>query len=88
MRSTCAKVAISLDSTLLKDVERLRAHTGESRSALMARALQLLTQAEAQKAKVARYIEVHREYPEHQAVIAAARKRARASLAQLPWDDT
>lgn len=87
MRSTCAKVAISLDSTLLREIERLRAHTGESRSAVMARALQLLTQAEAQKAKVARYIEVHREHPEHHEAIAAARKRARASLAHLPWDD-
>lgn len=88
MASKRAKIAISMDAELLVAVERLRLVTGESRSAVMARALSMLTQAEAHRAKVARYIAAYREQPETPAAVAAARAEARVRLAELPWDDT
>jgi metal-responsive CopG/Arc/MetJ family transcriptional regulator len=81
------KIAISLDSTLLERIERLRAVTGETRSAVIGRALLKLTHEELHAARIRRYVEAYRETPEQEQSVKTARKMARAALARLPWDD-
>lgn len=88
MAGTTEKVAISLDSELLRRIERLRAATGESRSAIIRRALALLTREEARAAEIRRYQEAYRETPEAQPYVDAARRLAHRSLSLLDWDET
>ena len=82
-----AKVAFSLEQELLDEVERIRARTGESRSALIARALAALTKEDARRERIARYVEAYREQPEGEAEVEAARTAARRALRRLRWDD-
>jgi hypothetical protein len=82
-----AKVAISLDADLLRRVERIRTRTGESRSAVVARALRLLTKAEETERLVREYVDGYRRHPETAAETATARALARQSLALVPWDE-
>jgi len=82
-----AKVAFSLDAALLERIERIRARTGESRSALIARALTAVTQEDVRSAAVRRYVEAYREQPETREDEARARRAARHTLKHLPWDD-
>ncbi len=81
------KIAISLDPDLLRDVERIRTKTGESRSAVLARALRLLTKEEEHTRLVRDYVDAYRRHPETPSDIAAARALAKRSLRSLPWDD-
>ena len=81
-----AKFACSVDAALLARVERLRAQTGESRSAVINRALVKLTEAESRSARIRRrYVEALREQPESPAEVESARRLARRALAQVPW---
>lgn len=80
-----AKVAFSVDPLLLKRVERIRATTGESRSAVIARALALVVDEEARREKVARYVEAYRNTPETADDERRARSVARSTLARLDW---
>jgi len=82
-----AKVAVSLDAKLLERAERMRERTGESRSALVSRALRALTGDEAHARRVREYVRAYRDTPETPAEVAAARASARRSLAALPWGD-
>jgi metal-responsive CopG/Arc/MetJ family transcriptional regulator len=86
--SKSAKIAFSLDPRLLDRVERVRARTGESRSALIGRALVAITEEEARGAAVQRYVEAYRQHPETPEDVAAARASARRTLRRLPWDGT
>jgi metal-responsive CopG/Arc/MetJ family transcriptional regulator len=81
------KVAVSIDAELLERVERLRAITGESRSAFVNRALVVLTAAEARAARTRRYVEAYRARPESAGDVDVARAVARRTLARLAWDD-
>ena len=76
-----AKIAFSIDADLLARVEHVRARTGESRSALIARALLLLTRKAARANAVRRYVEAYVELPEGQQDVIAARRSARRALA-------
>ena len=87
MTARTAKIACSIDATLLASAERLRARTGESRSALIARALSGLLAEQARRARVQEYVEGYRTKPESAAEVARARKSARAVLARVEWDD-
>jgi metal-responsive CopG/Arc/MetJ family transcriptional regulator len=80
-----AKVAISLDRDLFLEVERTRERTGETRSALMSRALQLLTREEQRAAQVRDYVRAYQEHPETKQEVTAARVLARRALKNLPW---
>lgn len=81
------KVAISLDRALLRRAERLRASTGESRSAVIARALRGLLAQEERLRRVAEYVEAYRRQPESAADVETARAQARKALRALPWED-
>jgi len=87
MSGTKAKVACSIDRELLARVEQLRAVTGESRSAIVSRALAALAREVLHKARVRRYVQAYRELPETRADLAAARDSARRVLAALPWSE-
>jgi metal-responsive CopG/Arc/MetJ family transcriptional regulator len=82
-----AKIACSIDPELLGKVERLRASTGESRSAVIGRALAKLMDERTRAARIARYMQAYREQPESGADQRIARKQARRVLAALAWDD-
>ena len=83
-----AKVAFSVDARVLSRVERIRMSTGESRSAVIGRALAMLTSERVHAAEVQRYQEALRELPETETDVRAARMRARRTLARLPWEDS
>lgn len=82
-----AKIAISLDAELLRSIERMRGQTGESRSAVVSRALRTLTREEEHARLVREYVKAYRDTPETPAEVAGARASAKRSLAALPWDE-
>ena len=86
MGARAEKVALSLDRELLRRAEKLRKATGESRSALLARALRLLVGAESHAERVREYVAAYERAPEDARDIEAARDLAKRALAALPWD--
>ncbi len=82
-----AKIAGRGDARLLRRVERVRERTGESRSAVVSRALRQLTRDEERARLVEEYVRTYREKPETSTEVAAARASAKRALAALPWDD-
>ena len=87
MGASTAKIAVSLDAELLQRIERVRAESGESRSAIVSRALRRLTREEEHAQRVREYVQAYRDKPEKAAEIRAARASAKRALAALPWDD-
>lgn len=85
--ATKQKVAITIDRALLKQAERLRRATAESRSAVFARALRALLRAEERQRKVQRYVEAYRELPETPAEIDMADRLAVDALRDVPWEE-
>ncbi|MBX3131277.1 MAG: hypothetical protein KF718_31445 [Polyangiaceae bacterium] len=88
MSAKSEKIGVSLDRSLLARAERLRQATGETRSALLSRALRQLLQLEAYEREVERYVAAYRAMPETSREIGEARKLARRAIADLPWDET
>jgi metal-responsive CopG/Arc/MetJ family transcriptional regulator len=86
VRKSAAKVAISLEPKLLQRAEQHRLVTGESRSALVARALRDLLASEGEQADIARYVAAYRETPETLGDVQAARAVAKRTLRHLPWE--
>ena len=82
-----AKIAITIDEDLLERAEVLRERTGESRSAVFARALRALVQIEEHRRKVRRYVEAYREVPETADEVAFARESSRRALTDVPWEE-
>jgi metal-responsive CopG/Arc/MetJ family transcriptional regulator len=81
------KVAVSLERELFLRAERLRRASGESRSALVGRALRQLLRDEGVASDVKQYVEAYRRVPETKGDEKRARLLARHSLAALPWDE-
>jgi metal-responsive CopG/Arc/MetJ family transcriptional regulator len=81
------KIAVSLDPELLDRAERVRRRTGESRSALVSRALRLLTREEEKAQRIVEYVRAYREHPETAEEIASIRAVAKRSLAAIPWEE-
>ena len=75
-----------MDRRILDRVEKIRARTGESRSALIARALFIVTEAEAKDERIRRYVAAYREQPESADDELLARKTARRALKNLAWE--
>ncbi len=87
MARNADKIAISVDHELLVRAERLRTSTGESRSALLGRALRLLLRAEGRARQVEEYVQAYERVPETTADERSARASARRTLSALAWDD-
>lgn len=81
--SSAEKIAISLDPETLAEAERLRVKTGESRSALFARAVRALVSREEHVEKVRRYVDGYEQVPEAEAE--AWQDSALKTLASQDW---
>ncbi|MFC1610373.1 hypothetical protein ACFL6C_05400 [Myxococcota bacterium] len=79
------KVAVTVDSAVLLKAERLRQKTGESRSAVVTRALRLLLADEEKWRQVAEYTAAYRDDPETDEDVETARALAKQTLKGLPW---
>jgi len=80
-----SRIVVKLDRTVLACVDKVRAYTGESRGAVIRRALRMLTESHRKRAAVDRYVESYRSMPETTRATLTARKHARRGLANLPW---
>ena len=81
------KVAISLPARLLRDIDRLRKKTGESRSAVFRRAAHTLIADQEHASRIREYIEGYRNYPETAAEVQEAEILAAELLGIEPWDE-
>ncbi len=82
------KIAISLDPALLEQAEKLRKTTGESRSALIGRALRALLRSEARARRIAEYVASYRRKPESAREVTIARRLAARALSAVEWDES
>jgi metal-responsive CopG/Arc/MetJ family transcriptional regulator len=80
------KLAISLPSSLLAQVEKFRKTSGESRSSFIQRAIRLLLASHARKTKIDQYVAGYSKSPETADEVKAAEAAATYLLAQEPWE--
>lgn len=88
MAARTSKIACSIDTHLLASVERLRVRTGESRSAVIARALAGLVGEQEHQRRVQAYVQAYRDQPESAAEVRKARVVAQQALSQFAWNDS
>ena len=79
------KIAISLPADILNAVERERKESGESRSELFRRAVELLLRRHREQDMSERYIRAYERIPETKEEIEAARHAASVILAEESW---
>ncbi len=79
------KIAISLPDDLLKAIEKEREVTGESRSAFLRRAVELLIMQKQEREASEKYMHAYKARPESEEEIEAARTVASTILAEEPW---
>lgn len=79
------KIAISLPEEVLTAVEREREGSGESRSQIFRRAVELLLRQQKEKKMSEQYIRAYQQIPETNEEVAAARHAATTILAEEPW---
>lgn len=82
--SRAVKIAISLPEEIMREMERQRELTGETRSGLVRRALKLLFEAGEHRAKVEAYIDGYRRDPESSEDLELAAV-ATEILSREPW---
>jgi hypothetical protein len=87
MARASEKVAVSLERDLFQRAERLRRASGESRSALVGRALRQLLREESLARDIELYVQAYERTPETDQDRRRARALARRSLSALPWED-
>ena len=80
-----SKVAISLPEEVLNAVEKEREESGESRSQIFRRALELLLRQRKEREMSEQYIQAYQRIPETEEEVTAARRAASAILAGEPW---
>ncbi len=79
------KIAISLPEDMLAVVEQERRESGESRSELFRRAVEMLLRRRREQEMSERYIRAYQQTPETKEEIEAARHAASAILAEESW---
>ncbi len=79
------KIAISLPSEMLTDVEQERRDSGESRSEFFRRAAQVLLRRRREQDMSERYVRAYQQTPETKEEIEAARRAASAILSEESW---
>ena len=79
------KIAISLPEEVLTAVEREREGSGESRSQIFRRAVELLLRQQKEQKMSEQYIRAYQQIPETNEEVAAARHAATTILAEEPW---
>ena len=80
-----SKVAISLPEEVLTAVEREREESGESRSQIFRRAVDLLLRQRKEREMSEKYIRAYQQVPETKEEVTAARRSASTILAEEPW---
>ena len=83
-----AKIAISLPDDVLREVEKERQASGETRSQFFRRAIKDLLKREKEREATEQYIRAYREMPETPEEIEAWSTLGLEALAQEPWDDS
>jgi Arc/MetJ-type ribon-helix-helix transcriptional regulator len=81
-----AKVAVSIPPSLFEAAEAERRRTGETRSELVQRAVELLLARRRLEEDERRYIEGYRKYPETDEEVEIINAAGLAVLATQPWD--
>ena len=79
------KIAISLPEEVLTAVEREREGSGESRSQIFRRAVELLLRQQKEQKMSEQYIRAYQQIPETNEEVAAARHAATTILTEEPW---
>jgi len=80
-----SKIAISLPEEVLNAVEKEREESGESRSQLFRRAVELLLLQRQEREMSERYVLAYQQLPETREEVDAARRAASTILAEEPW---
>lgn len=80
-----SKIAISLPEEVLTAVEREREESGESRSQIFRRAVELLLRQRKEREMSEQYIRAYQEMPETKEEVTAARRAASTILAEETW---
>ena len=80
-----SKIAISLPEDVLTAVEREREESGESRSQIFRRAVDLLLRQRKEREMSEKYIRAYQQVPETTEEVTAARRSASTILAEEPW---
>lgn len=80
-----SKVAISLPEEMLTAVEKEREESGESRSQIFRRAVELLLRQRKEREMSQQYVRAYQEMPETKEEVTAARRAASTILAEEPW---
>ena len=80
-----AKIAISLPEEVLAAVEREREGSGETRSRIFRRAVELLLRQQKEREISEQYIRAYQQLPETDEEISAARLSASVVLGEGPW---
>jgi metal-responsive CopG/Arc/MetJ family transcriptional regulator len=80
-----SKIAISLPEEVLTAVERERQESGESRSQIFRRAVDLLLRQQKEKEMSEQYVRAYQQLPETKEEVIAARRAASTILAEEPW---
>jgi len=80
-----SKIAISLPEEVLTAVEREREESGESRSQIFRRAVELLLRQRKERETSEQYIRAYQEMPETKEEVTAAHHAASTILAEEPW---
>jgi metal-responsive CopG/Arc/MetJ family transcriptional regulator len=79
-----AKISISMPDELLRQVERVRSHSRETRSDFFRRAAETVIRQEEEKEAVERYVQSYIDQPEAEEEIAWA-ELGKRRLAEVPW---
>ena len=80
-----SQVAISLPEEMLTAVEKEREESGESRSQIFRRAVELLLRQRNEREMSEQYMRAYQEMPETKEEVTAARRAASTILAEEPW---
>lgn len=83
--SKTSKIAISLSEEMLTAVERERKESGESRSQIFRRAVDLLLRQRKDREMSEQYIGAYQQVPETKEEVTAARHSASTILVEEPW---
>ena len=83
--SKTSKIAISLPEDVLTAVEKEREESGESRSQIFRRAVELLLRQRKEREMSEQYIRAYQEMPDTKEEVTAARRAASTILAEEPW---
>ncbi|HLG19412.1 MAG TPA: hypothetical protein VI895_06300 [Bdellovibrionota bacterium] len=82
----CEKLAISLPHALLRQMEKFRKNSGESRSSFIQRAIRSFMESQTRRKKIEQYIVGYSKNPETADEIKAAEEAATYLLAEESWE--